>query len=68
MEATRARGRLLKATPNMSLLELEAAFDTNTGKYGQYGQYGQYELEAAFDTNTGNTGKYGQSSKIWSGM
>ena len=60
MEATRARGRLLKATPNMSLLELEAAFDTNTGKYGQYGQYGQYELEAAFDTNTGKYGQYGQ--------
>ena len=41
----------------MSLLELEAAFDTNTGKYGQYGQY---ELEAAFDTNTGKYGQYGQ--------
>ena len=26
--ATSARGRLLKASPNMSLLELEAAFDT----------------------------------------
>ena len=57
MEETSARGTLLKATPNMSLLELEAAFDTNTGKYGQYGQY---ELEAAFDTNTGKYGQYGQ--------